>query len=65
MQCAGEVIMKGTTIYEASLAAESVAGGQGAANRRYSGVYKLGPAAFESLRHGFQRSVHLFGGRCA
>jgi len=33
MQCAGEVIMKGTTIYEASLAAESVAGGQGAANR--------------------------------
>lgn len=32
MQCAREVIVKGTTMYEASLAAESVAGGQGAAN---------------------------------
>ena len=36
MQCAREVIVKGTTIYEASLAAESVAGGQGAANRNVS-----------------------------
>ena len=33
MQCAREVIVKGTTMYEANLAAESVAGGQGAANR--------------------------------
>ena len=33
MQCAREIIMKGTTMYEASLATESVAGGQGAANR--------------------------------
>lgn len=33
-QCAREVIVKGTTMYEASLAAESVAGGQGAANRK-------------------------------
>ena len=33
MQCAREVIMKGTTMYEASLAAESGAGGQGAANK--------------------------------
>lgn len=32
MQCAHEVIVKGTTMYEASLAAESVAGGQVAAN---------------------------------
>ncbi|KAF2178147.1 hypothetical protein K469DRAFT_742257 [Zopfia rhizophila CBS 207.26] len=32
MQCAREVIVNGTTMYEASLAAESVAGGQGAAN---------------------------------
>lgn len=32
MQCAREVIVKGTTMYEANLAAESVAGGQGAAN---------------------------------
>lgn len=32
MQCAREVIVKGTAVYEASLAAESVAGGQGAAN---------------------------------
>ena len=32
MQCAHEVIAKGTTMYEASLAAESVAGGQVAAN---------------------------------
>ena len=34
MQCAREVIVKGTTMYEASLAAESVAGGQGAADRK-------------------------------
>lgn len=33
-QCAREVIVKGTTMYEASQAAESVAGGQGAANRK-------------------------------
>ena len=33
MQCAREIIVKGTTMYEASLDAESVAGGQGAANR--------------------------------
>jgi tetratricopeptide (TPR) repeat protein len=33
MQCAREVIVKGTTMYEASLAAASVAGGQGAANK--------------------------------
>ena len=33
MQCARETIDKGTTMYEASLAAESAAGGQGAANR--------------------------------
>lgn len=33
MQCAGEFIVKGTTMYEASLAPGSVAGGQGAANR--------------------------------
>ena len=33
MQCAREVIVKGTTMYEATLAAESVARGQGAANR--------------------------------
>ena len=33
MQCAREVIVKGTTMYEANLAAQSVAGGQGAANR--------------------------------
>ena len=32
MQCAREVIVEGTTMYEASLVAESVAGGQGAAN---------------------------------
>ncbi|KAF2815680.1 uncharacterized protein BDZ99DRAFT_376297 [Mytilinidion resinicola] len=32
LQCARELIAKGTTMYEASLAAESVAGGQGAAN---------------------------------
>ena len=32
MQCAREVIVKGTTVYEASLAAESIAGGRGAAN---------------------------------
>lgn len=32
MQCAREVIVEGMTMYEASLAAESVAGGQGAAN---------------------------------
>lgn len=32
--CAREVIVKGTTMYEANLAAESVAGGQGAANRK-------------------------------
>lgn len=32
MQCAREVIVKGTIMYEASLAAESVAGGQGAAS---------------------------------
>lgn len=32
MQCAREVIVKGTTMYEANLAAQSVAGGQGAAN---------------------------------
>ena len=36
MQCAREVIVKGTTMYEASLAAESVVGGQGAANRNIS-----------------------------
>lgn len=33
IQCAREVIVKGVTMYEASLAAESVAGGQGVANR--------------------------------
>ena len=33
MHCARDVIVKGTTMYEASLAAESVAGGQGAGNR--------------------------------
>ena len=33
IQCACEIIVKGTTMYEASLAAESVAGGQGTANR--------------------------------
>ena len=33
LRCAGEIIMKGTTMYEATLAAESVAGGQGAANK--------------------------------
>lgn len=32
MQCAREVIVKGTTMCETTLAAESVAGGQGAAN---------------------------------
>ena len=32
IQCAREVIVTGTTLYEASLAAESVTGGQGAAN---------------------------------
>lgn len=32
MQCAREVIVEGTTMYEESLAAKSVAGGQGAAN---------------------------------
>lgn len=32
MQCAREVIVEGTTMYEGSLAAKSVAGGQGAAN---------------------------------
>lgn len=32
MQCAREVIVEATTIYEGSLAAKSVAGGQGAAN---------------------------------
>lgn len=33
IQCAREVIMQGTTMYEANVAAESGAGGQGAANR--------------------------------
>ena len=33
MQCARKVIEKGTTMYETSLAAESIAGGQGTANR--------------------------------
>lgn len=32
MQCAREVIVKGTTMYEANLAAESITGGQGTAN---------------------------------
>lgn len=32
MQCAREVIVKGTTMYETNLAAESVAGGHGVAN---------------------------------
>ena len=33
LQCAREIIVKGTTMYEANIAAESVTGGQGAANR--------------------------------
>ena len=36
MQCAREVIVKGTSMCEASLAAESAAGGHGAANRHIS-----------------------------
>ena len=34
MQCAREIIVKGRTMYEASLAAESAAEGQGGANRK-------------------------------
>ena len=34
MQCVREIIVKGRTMYEASLAAESVAEGQGGANRK-------------------------------
>ncbi len=54
MQCAREVIEKGTTIYEASLAAESVAGGQGAANSTIRVAEWLG--TLDSIRRDQRRS---------
>lgn len=54
MQCANEVIMKGTTMYGASRAAESVAAGQGAANSNIRVAEWV--SALESLRLGQQGS---------
>lgn len=48
MQCAREVIIKGTAMYEASPAGESVAGGQGAANSNVRVAEWLG--ILESIR---------------
>jgi tetratricopeptide (TPR) repeat protein len=54
MQCAREVIVKGTSIYEASLAAESVARGQGAGNSKIRITEWV--SALESIRQDQQRS---------
>ena len=56
MQCANEVIMKGTTIYEANLAAESVIGGHEAANRNI-GVAKW-VSALEYISWDQRRSLY-------
>lgn len=49
IQCAREVIVKGTTMYETSLAAESIVGGQGGAASRNSRVAEW-VSTLESIR---------------
>lgn len=54
MQCAHEVIVKGTTLYEANLNTKSVAGGQAAANGNISVADWVG--TLESIRRDQRRS---------
>ena len=54
LQCAREVIVKGTAMYEASLAAEPVPGGQGVATREIRVAEWL--STLESIRRDQQRS---------
>jgi tetratricopeptide (TPR) repeat protein len=57
MQCVHEVIVKGTAMYEASLAVESVAGGQGAANSNIRVAEWM--STLESIRRDRRRSDSL------